>query len=327
MPIVDMPIAELRKYKGSTPRPADFDAYWDRALAELDRASLELELVPADFHVDGIECYDLYYTGVGGARIHGKFLKPAKIEKPAPAVCLFHGYSGNCGGWMEKVAYAANGMVVAAIDARGQGGYSEDNGRYVGNTLHGHIIRGLADENPDNLYFRNVFLDCAQIARILMALPYVDETRVGCHGGSQGGALTVACMCLEPRINRAVPVFPFLSDYKRVWDMDLDVAAYAELKEYLRLSDPRHERIDEMWEKLGYIDLQNLACRCRANVLMMTGLMDTICPPSTQFAIFNKLECPHEVIFYPDYGHEGLPDAPEIAYKFLSEMAGKPPRA
>ena len=49
MPIVDMPVAELRQYKGSTPRPADFDAYWDRALAELDRASLELELVPADF--------------------------------------------------------------------------------------------------------------------------------------------------------------------------------------------------------------------------------------------------------------------------------------
>ena len=34
MPAVDMPIEELKKYMGGNPKPADFDAYWDRALQE-----------------------------------------------------------------------------------------------------------------------------------------------------------------------------------------------------------------------------------------------------------------------------------------------------
>ena len=54
-----------------------------------------------------------------------------------------------------------------------------------------------------------------------MGLPEVDADRVAATGGSQGGALTLACAALEPRIKRAAPVFPFLCDYQRVWEMDL----------------------------------------------------------------------------------------------------------
>ena len=36
MPMVDMPLEELRTYQGTNPRPADFDAYWARALEELE---------------------------------------------------------------------------------------------------------------------------------------------------------------------------------------------------------------------------------------------------------------------------------------------------
>ena len=35
MPALDLPLAELRTYRGRNPRPADFDAYWDAALREL----------------------------------------------------------------------------------------------------------------------------------------------------------------------------------------------------------------------------------------------------------------------------------------------------
>ena len=35
MPVLDMPIRELEKYMGVNPRPADFDEYWDKAIAEI----------------------------------------------------------------------------------------------------------------------------------------------------------------------------------------------------------------------------------------------------------------------------------------------------
>jgi cephalosporin-C deacetylase len=317
MPLVDKPLPELRTYEGRNPRPADFDAYWAEALRELDATPPNPELVPsAEIAPKGIECFDLWFTGVGGARIYAKYLRPAGAKK-APAVLQFHGYSGNGGDWAGKLGYAGQGFCVAAMDCRGQGGKSQDKGGVLGNTLRGHIIRGLDDPNPHNLLFRNVFLDTAQLARAVMALPGVDAERVGAMGGSQGGALTIACAALEPRIKRAAPVFPFLCDYQRVWEMDQAKDAYDELKAYFRLFDPRHEREREIFTKLGYIDLQHLAPRIRAEVLMFTGLMDTICPPSTQFAAFNKMTCKKDVVIYPDFGHEGLPGESDRTFNFM----------
>lgn len=67
--------------------------------------------------------------------------------------------------------------------------------------------------------------------------------------------------------------------------------AYADIKEYFRNYDPRHEREDEIFYKLGYIDVQNLAKRIKA-----------------------------KVIFYPDYTHELLLGEPDITMEwFLKE--------
>ena len=81
----------------------------------------------------------------------------------------------------------------------GQGGLSQDLGEVTGTTFKGHIVRGL-DDPPEKLAFRQIFLDTAQLARIVMDMPEVDENRVGAMGGSQGGGLTLACAALEPRI-------------------------------------------------------------------------------------------------------------------------------
>ena len=120
----------------------------------------------------------------------------------------------------SKLEYVARGYSIAGLDCRGQGGESEDSGGVKGNTLRGHIIRGL-DDSPDNLLFRHIYLDTAQLAGLVMGMPEVDPRRVGVYGGSQGGGLTLACAALEPRVKLAAPTVPFLSDFKRVWELDL----------------------------------------------------------------------------------------------------------
>jgi cephalosporin-C deacetylase len=321
MPLTfDFPLEQLKTYQGCNPRPADFDDFWDRSLAEMHLMEPHIELRPAKFQASGVECSHLYFTGVGGGRLHAKLLRPAHSAAPHPAVLMFHGYSMDSGDWTDKLGYVQQGYTVAALDCRGQSGLSEDNGEVVGNTLHGHIIRGLEDAlrgAPEKLLYRQIFLDTAQLARIVMELPEVDAQRVGATGGSQGGALTVACMALEPRIKRAAPVYPFLSDYKRVWEMDQAKDAYAELKEYFRGFDPLHEREDTVFEKLGYVDIQFLAPRIQAEVLWGIGLADTVCPPSTQFAVYNKITSAKQMVIYPDYGHEWLPGCSDQVFQFL----------
>lgn len=303
----DMTLAELKKYSGSSPRPDYYNAYWEKALQELDGVSLEYELVPADFKSEHAECYHLYFTGVGGARIHAKYVKPSIIKEKGPGMAYFHGYACDSGDWIDKVTFAAHGITVLAMDCRGQGGLSEDNLTVQGTTIRGHIIRGVDDPDPDKLYFRNVFLDTVQTVRILMSMEHIDPERIGVHGLSQGGALTIACAGLEPRVKLAIPVYPFLSDYRRAWELDITTSAYEELSYYFRFFDPHHHREDELFNKLGLIDIQNLADRIQAKVLFVTGLSDTVCPPSTQFAAYNKITSDKELLVYYEYGHEYLP--------------------
>ena len=320
MPLLfDMPLEELYTYQGINPKPADFDAYWAAALAAMRSVDPEIELIPADFQTPFAECFHLYFTGVSGARVHAKFMQPRGNGDPHPAILMFHGYSGNSGDWFDKLGYVAQGYAVAALDCRGQGGLSEDVGGVTGGTLHGHIVRGL-DDAPEAMLYRQIFLDTAQLADIVMDMPNVAADRVGATGASQGGGLTLACAALEPRIKLAAPVYPFLIDYQRIWEIDLAQDAYVELQEWFRRFDPRHLREAEVFVRLGYVDVQHLASRIQAEVLMAVGLMDTVCPPSTQFAAYNKIQSAKSLAIYPDFGHEALPGLPDTIFEFMAGL-------
>lgn len=321
MPQLDLPLDRLLTYEGRNPRPADFDAYWDRGLAEIAAIDPQVELVPAEVQPAEAECFHLTFTSTFGARVSGKYLRPRRRSGKAPLLLQFHGFTGNCGDFFDKLGWVAQGYCVAALDCRGQGGRSQDHGTLRTSPPNGHLTRGLSDANPDHLLYRQLYLDTAMLARVAMSFPEVDAGRVGATGGSQGGGLTLACAALVPQVRFAVPVFPFLCDWKRVWEMDLAKDAYQELRDYFRRFDPLHQREDEVWNRLGYIDCQHLASRITAEVLMPLGLMDPICPPSTQFAAFNKVPGKKSYLLYPDFGHESLPGLNDhIAEFFFSRL-------
>src|SRR5216684_6066800 len=98
MPVFEMPLAELHTYTGRNPKPRDFDEFWLRALAELESTDHQAELKPAAFKSPIAECFDLYFSGVGGARIHAMYLRPKATDR-VPAILRFHGYRSNSGDW------------------------------------------------------------------------------------------------------------------------------------------------------------------------------------------------------------------------------------
>jgi cephalosporin-C deacetylase len=102
--------------------------------------------------------------------------------------------------------------------------------------------------------------------------------------------------------------------------MDLAKDSYEEIKTYFRRYDPRHERRNEVFTKLGYIDVQHLCPRIKGEVLMGTGLMDEICPPSSQFAAYNKITSKKQVMIYPDFVHESLPGFSDKTFEFLAKL-------
>lgn len=320
MPLTfDLPFEELLTYEGRTPRPADHDEYWERGLADLAAVPADVVIEPAEFQTPLARCSHLWFTGTGGARVHAKLLQPVAPTGPHPALLQFHGYTGGSGDWSSQLGYAALGYTVAALDCRGQAGLSVDEAPVAGWSMASYLLRGV-DDAPENMALRHLFLDSARLAQIVLAMDDVDPDRVAATGYSQGGGLTLACAALEPRLKLAAPVYPFLCDFQRAWEMDLEKGPYNEITTYFRARDPLHVRESDIFSRLGYVDVQHLAPRVRAEVLMTVSLGDKICPPSTQFAAYNKLGGDKAYRLYPDFAHEKLPGADDAIFTFLQGL-------
>ena len=56
--------------------------------------------------------------------------------------------------------------------------------------------------------------------------------------------------------------------------------------------------------------------RIQGEVMMAVGLMDTICPPSTQFAAYNKITSSKR-LFIRTLDMKGLPGFDDMTYEFM----------
>lgn len=309
MPLAfDLPYEELLTYPGTNPRPDDFDEYWGRGLAELAAVDPETRIVPASFEVPFARTEHLHFTGTGGARVHAKLARPLSSDAPAPAVLMFHGYGGEPPSWVDLLPYVARGFTIAALDVRHQVGLEDPAAPRTSFSLRHHVVDGL-DDGPEQLLYRHVFLDTVRLADIVRGLDEVDTDRVATTGASQGGALSLVCAALVPEIRFVAAIYPFLSDYQRAWELNLETDPYDEITTWFRRRDPQHRRELEVFTSLGYIDIQHLMPRVRARVDLTVGFADQVCPPSTQFAAYNKITAGKSVRIYPDFGHEQLPGA------------------
>jgi len=305
MPVVDMSLEKLREYIGTNPMPSDFDLFWDERLREVNNYPLNYKVEKSEIQgYDSCEYYDLWFDGIDGEKIYAKYLHPKSDEK-LPLILQFHGYPGASRSWFEQSSFAGMGCAIIAMDCPGQGGKGNDICGVNGTTVAGHIVAGLDDE-PKKMYYVRLFQNTSILCRVVQELDGIDINRIYANGASQGAGIALACSALNKTIKRCAALYPFLSDYKRVWDMDLDAVAYEGLRYYSKWFDPMQKNQDEVFTKLGYIDVHNFVHRLEAEVLFGTGLVDNICPPSTQFAIYNNIKSKKQHFIFPDYTHEEI---------------------
>ena len=310
-------------YRGSMPCPSDFYEFWEARMGEADAVELEYSIEPAAI-VPAATCafYDLWYTGMCGARLHAKYLKPI-ADGDVPLVLQFHGYPGASRCWFEQASFAGMGMALIALDCPGQGGPSEDAGGFEGTTVAGHIVAGI-EGDPKDLYYVRLHQDIRILCRIIRQLEGIDLDRVYVNGASQGGGLGVATCALNPDlVARAAILYPFLSDFRLVWDLDADDIAYEGLRYWSRWFDEDSSRIDEAYAKLAYFDSKNFAHLIQCPVLFGTGTADIVCPPASQFAVYNNMTCPRTHEFFEGFGHEEIQAFDDMIIDFFCEGSAR----
>lgn len=301
--IETMSLEQMQTYRGRHEVPSDFDAFWQNELANVSDLPA-YELIEEEFRFQSATPYSLQFDGTNGGKIFAKCVFP-KTDKKVPVLFHFHGYQGQSFDWSEALKFVASGYGVVAMDVRGQAGRSVDSGSFDGVTVKGQVIRG-AIQGKEYVFFKDVYLDVYQLVNIVAAQPFVDDTQLVSYGASQGGALALIAAGLNDKIKKVVSIYPFLSDFKRVLELGDNSEPYNELFRYFKYCDPFHETENDILGALSYIDVKNFAHRISCPVAMIVGLEDDICPPSTQFAIYNRLNHEKEMKILPDYGHDAM---------------------
>lgn len=329
-------LAALDGYAGADPMPADFDEFWRQRMAEADEVPLSWQVEPAAELPSsaGCACFDLWFCGMGGARLYAKYLRPQGRAR-VPLVLQFHGYPGSSRSWFEQASFVGMGCALIALDNPGQGGKSEDVGGFRGTTVAGHLVAG-AEGEPKDLYYVRLYQDLRILCRIVRAMGEegaFDLARVFVNGASQGGGMGLACAALNPElINRAAILYPFLSDFRLVSELGADEIAYEGLRYWSRWFDPDGEHPERLFGRLAYYDTKNFAHLVRCPVLFGTGLADTVCPPQTQCAVYNQLGGPKRRYLYDGFRHEEIQDFDDLILGFFGEAlaeggAGRDPYA
>lgn len=255
----------MNAYRGITPRPKDFATFWRRRMREADALPLRYRLTQSREvpNFAGCEMLDMWFAGMEGSRLHAKFLRPIS-EAAVPLVLQFHGYPGSSRSWAEQASFVGMGMAVIALDCPGQGGWGFDAGGFHGPTASGHIIAGL-DGPPEKMYYVRLYQNVRILCRIVGQLEKINVSRVFVNGGSQGGAIALACAALNP--------------------MPADLHSMG-------------------MDGTDDVDLVNLAPTIRGQVLFGSCLLDSYAPPRAQAAIYNAIACEKFWRIYPKYGHE-----------------------
>jgi cephalosporin-C deacetylase len=305
MPFFDMSLEQLQAYKPDRGEPADFDAFWQKTLAEARQHALNARFEPVDYGLVAVETYDVTYSGYGGQPIKGWLILPAQRQGPLPCVVDYIGYGGGRGFGFDWLGWACAGYANLVMDTRGQGsswrhGDTPDLPDGANPSVPGFMTQGILD--PHTYYYRRVFTDAVRAVEAAQSHPAVDASRIIVTGGSQGGGITVAVSGLMPdQIAVSMPDVPFLSHFRRAVGFT-DTYPYQEIVNYLNCHRD-HEA--QVFNTLSYFDGINFSARIKAHALYSTGLMDTICPPSTVFAAYNQVNAPKDIKVYTFNNHEG----------------------
>lgn len=301
----DLPLEQLKTYKPELTREPDFEQFWADSLKELADIPLRYTLTQVDFPVKGVKVFEINFTSFNNANIQGYVSIPDR-EGPHPGLMLFHGYNWAMDGCiMDTVHWALQGYAAFIMLTRGQQGGSCDNVISSTGSTTGWMTKGIL--SPYEYYYRAVYLDTVRALEVLASLENVTPSKIGVHGASQGGGLTLAACSLSDIPVVAVADYPYLCNFERAIDVAPN-GPYNEFNEFFK-HNPKPEIEIQAKKTLSYFDVMNLAPKIKCHTWVSSGLVDDITPPSTIFSAYNHMTCSKEISVYRYFGHEYLPAA------------------
>ena len=270
----------------STPRPLDFDAFWDDKLAAQAKIPINPVLTPVQTDVEGVEM-NMFQLDALGSRAHGYVAKPAK-EGKFPAVMQLQ-YAG---------VYALNARADAQRAAKGWLVINVDSHDKLPNDPSGGIPAGyqaVGNNDREKCYFLSMYLRDSRALDYLLTRPDWDGKTIVLTGGSMGGQQSLVLAGLRPdKITAVLVCVPAGADSNG--DLHGRKAGYPNWPS---------DKPDVMQTAL-YFDTVNFASRIKAPVMAGFGFIDTIAPPAGVWTALNQIPSRKEPLPMIESEHDNL---------------------
>jgi cephalosporin-C deacetylase len=273
----------------STPRPADFDAFWDAKLAAQAKIPINPVLTPVQTDVPGVEI-SMFVLDALGSQTHGYIAKPAK-EGKFPAVIQLQ-YAG---------VYALNARPIAQRAAEGWLVINVDSHDKLPTDPAGNIPRGyqsVGNTDREKSYFLNMYLRDSRALDYLMTRPEWDGKPVVLMGGSMGGQQSLVLAGLRPdKVGTVLVCVPAGADTNG--DLHGRKAGYPNWPS---------DNPDAM-ETALYFDTANFTSPIKGSVMAGMGFIDTTSPPAGVWTALNQISVPKEPLPMIESDHDNITPA------------------
>lgn len=297
--------------KPTVENPADFQAFWDKAKADLAAVPMDarMTLLP-DRCTELTNVYHLNLQNVNNSRFYGILCVPKK-EGKYPAILRVPGagvrpYNG-------MIAEADKGFITLEVGIHGVPVTMEP---YVYDNLSRGALNGYQAFNLDDrdrYYYKRVYLGCVRAVDFLASLPQYDGQNMAVTGGSQGGALSIVTAGLDARIKWLAAYYPALSDVTGYLNGRAGGWPHLFAGDNLAFNN-KPDRI----KTTGYYDVVNFARLVKVPGRYSWGFNDETCPPTSMYAAYNVIPGPKILdTAYLDTGHWTYPEQTEKMTNWL----------
>ncbi len=303
---------EPEKIEPFTEEPADFLAFWQKAIEQNRQLPLDarMELL-AERSTGDMNIYQINFQNYRrGARVYGILCVP-KAPGKYPAILTVPG--AGIRSYAGDVANAQRGYITLEIGIHGipvnlpNSIYSELSAGGLNNYWNYHL------DDKDNYFYKRVILGALRAVDFIHTLPQFDGETFAVRGQSQGGALTLITTALDPRVDAFAAYHPALAD----------LTGYLHGRaggwpNFFR-GNPAAATPAKL-ETIGYYDAVNFARHIRVPGWLTLGYNDMTVSPTSMYAVYNTIPSPKTLFLIEDIGHTVYPEQRTKEYEWLDSQ-------
>ena len=302
------------KIQPTTSLPSDFTEFWEDAKAKAAKVPMLVRERYAPEESD--DRVDVYYVRIQSYRVgnyvYGVLSVPKK-EGPKPAILRLPGAAVRKFSGIDPLAY--EGFVVLNIGVHGipVDQATEMYRQLENGSMSGYVLKGI--EHRDTYYYKRSYLGCVRAVDYLCSRADVDQARIACYGGSQGGMLSIVTASLDKRISALFAYYPAFCDVTGYF--------YGRSGGWPHLFIDRSDPLIEQKVAVSkYYDVVNFARFLTQPGFYAWGFNDIVCCPSSTFSAYNVITAPKTLKVARDTGHWLYPWQTEQALQWLKARFG-----